>query len=86
MILNMMPMYNLIECSDNYSKTSTILWEYFRDKPALANNGNITDFNENNTAINSFKTKEKMAGQAGDNGPQNNYTIKTSQNSSNVFN
>ena len=28
-----MPMYDLIEYSDNYSKTSRSLWQYFRDKP-----------------------------------------------------
>ena len=33
-----MPVYNLIEYSDNYSKTSGILWEYYRDGP----NDNIT--------------------------------------------
>ena len=33
-----MPMYNLIEYSDNYSKTSGSLWEYYRDGP----NDNIT--------------------------------------------
>ena len=26
-----MPMYNLIEYSDNYSKTSGSLWQYYRD-------------------------------------------------------
>ena len=26
-----MPMYNLIECSDAYSKTSASLWQYYRD-------------------------------------------------------
>ena len=26
-----MPMYNLIECRDNYLKTSGILWHYYRD-------------------------------------------------------
>ena len=26
-----MPMYNLIEYSDNYSKTSSILWKYYKD-------------------------------------------------------
>ena len=26
-----MPMYNLIEYSDNYAKTSGSLWEYYRD-------------------------------------------------------
>ena len=33
-----MPMYNLIEYSDNYSKTSESLWQYYRDDP----NDNIT--------------------------------------------
>ena len=27
------PMYNLIEYSDNYAKTSGSLWQYFRDEP-----------------------------------------------------
>ena len=26
-----MPMYNLVEYSDNYSKTSGFLWHYYRD-------------------------------------------------------
>ena len=29
-----MPMYNLIEYSDNYAKTTGNLWQYFRDEPA----------------------------------------------------
>ena len=28
-----MPMYNLIEYSDNYSKISWYLWQYYRDEP-----------------------------------------------------
>ena len=28
-----MPMYNLIEYSDNYAKTTGSLWKYFRDEP-----------------------------------------------------
>ena len=28
-----MPMYNLIEYSDNYSKTSESLWQYYKDEP-----------------------------------------------------
>ena len=28
-----MPMYNLIEYSDNYSKTSRSLWQYYKDEP-----------------------------------------------------
>ena len=52
-----MPMYNLIEYSDNYSKTSRILWQYCRHAPSLVNNGNITDFNEGNADTNSFTVK-----------------------------
>ena len=65
------PMYDLIEYFDNYSKTSGILWQYCRHEPALANNGDVTDFNSNNADINSFKTKEKIAGQTGNNGTKN---------------
>ena len=28
-----MPMYNLIEYSDNYSQTSGSLWQYYKDEP-----------------------------------------------------
>ena len=40
-----MPMYNLIEYSNNYSKTSGSLWQYCKDIPAVNDNGNIVDFN-----------------------------------------
>ena len=30
-----MPMFNLIEYSHNYSKPSGSLWQYYRDEPAL---------------------------------------------------
>ena len=40
-----MPMYNLIEYSDNYAKTSGGLWKYCKDRSAVNNNGNIVDFN-----------------------------------------
>ena len=47
-----MPMYNLIDNRDVYSKTSGSLWEYYRDEPALDNNNNIIDFpaDNNNSA------------------------------------
>ena len=44
-----MPMYNLIEYSDNYSKTSGSLWQYDRDDP-----------NDNLTESESFKYKIKI--------------------------
>ena len=31
-------MYNLIEYSNNCSKTSGILWQFYRDVPAVNNN------------------------------------------------
>ena len=46
-----MPMYNLIEYSDNYSKTSGSLWQYYKEDP----NDNITQFE-------SFKSKTKITG------------------------
>ena len=39
-----MPMHNLIEYSDNYSKTSGSLWQYYRDEPALTDAGTIKKF------------------------------------------
>ena len=46
-----MPMYNLIEYSDNYSKTSASLWQYYKDDP-----------NDNITQSESFKSKIKITG------------------------
>ena len=40
-----MPMYNLIEYSDNYSKTSGSLWKYFKEIPAADDDGDIATFN-----------------------------------------
>ena len=42
------PMYNLIEYSDNYSKTSGRLWQYCKEIPAINNDRNIVDFNAAN--------------------------------------
>ena len=44
-----MPMYNLIEYSDNYSKTSGSLWQYYKDVP----DNNLADSE-------SFKYKVKI--------------------------
>ena len=46
-----MPMYTLIEYSDNYAKTSGILWQYYRDEP-----------NDNLANSESFKFKVKITG------------------------
>ena len=49
-----MPMYNLIEYSDNYSDTSGSLWHFKRDE--VTNNANVT--NDNNAP--SFKYKASI--------------------------
>ena len=60
-----MPMYNLIKYSDNYSKTSGSLWQYFKDIPAVNNDNAVVNFNDNNLT-DSFKFKVKMTDQTGD--------------------
>ena len=64
------PMYNLTKYSDNYSKTSGILWQYCRDEPALDDDGAVTDFTEANGTTDSLKIKEKITGQTGNNGTE----------------
>ena len=44
-----MPRYNLIEYSDNYAKTTGILWQYCKDIPARNDNNIIEDFAGGNT-------------------------------------
>ena len=43
-----MPIYNLKEYSDNYSKTSGSLWQCCRDKLVVNKNGAIVAFNADN--------------------------------------
>ena len=57
-----MPMYNLTEYSDNYSKTPGSLWQYCKEIPAVNDNGEIEDFTGAN-ATDSFNFKTKMTGQ-----------------------
>ena len=48
-----MLLYNLLEYSDNYAKTSGSLWQYYRDEP-----------NENQEDFESFKSKIKITGKS----------------------
>ena len=66
--IDVMSMYNLIEYSDNYSKTSGILWQYCKDEQALDVNNAISDFNAENATTDSFNIKEKITGKTGENG------------------
>ena len=62
-----MSTYNLIEHSDNYSKTSGSLSQYCKEIPAVNNNCNIVDFNGAN-ATDSFNFKTKITGQTNNDG------------------
>ena len=68
-----MPMYNLIEYSDNYSKTSGSLWQYCKEIPAVNDNGNIVDFNGAN-ATDSFNFKTKTTSQTAANNDNGHIT------------
>ena len=63
-----MPMYNLIEYSDNYSDTSGSLWDFKRDE--IVNNADVT----NNDNAPSFKYKASIIGNT-----ENNETKKEVQ-------
>ena len=65
-----MSMYNLIEYSDDYSKTSGSLWQYCKDIPAVNNNNAIVNLT-NNSLTDSFNFKVKMTDQTGNNGTKN---------------
>ena len=57
-------MYNLIEYSDNYAKTSGKLWQYYRDEP----DDNLADSQ-------SFKSKMKITGKTPNNGNEKDVEI-----------
>ena len=59
-----MPMYNLMEYSDNYAKTTGSLWQYFRDDP-----------NDNLAESESFKSKIKLTGKTPNNNNVKNVEI-----------
>ena len=54
-----MPMYNVIQYSDKYSKTSGSLWQHYRDEPTLNDNGIINNFT-GNSALFKFKPKKQV--------------------------
>ena len=56
-----MPVFNLIEYSDNYSKTSGSVWQYYRDEP-----------NDKITESESFKSKIRITGNSPNNGNKEN--------------
>ena len=63
-----MPMYNLIEYSDNYSDTSGSLWQFKRDE--IVNNADVSNDNAP-----SFKYKANLIGNTEANGTKNGVKI-----------
>ena len=59
-----MPMYNLIQYSDNYAKTSGSLWQYYRDEP-----------NDNLANSKSFKSRIKITGKTPNDGNEKDVEI-----------
>ena len=64
-----MPLYNLIEYSDNCSDTSGSLWGFRRDE--IVNNADVS--NDDNAP--SFKYKASIIGNTEDNGRKNGVKI-----------
>ena len=79
-------MYNLIEYSANYSKTSRSLWKCW-DKPALTNAGAIVYFHDpNKSASLKFKQKIKqLNGKTGAGNGKNLFEIMVSLKDSTNF-
>ena len=57
-----MPMYNLLKYSKNYSMTSGRLWNYYRDE--------IADVDDNASDSKSFKYKTKIVGKTPERPPR----------------
>ena len=73
-ILIYISMYNLIEYSNNSSKSSGSLWQCCKDIPAMNNNDNIVNFNGAN-ATDSFNFKAKITRQTDDDGEMVNVEV-----------
>ena len=63
-----MPMYNLIEYGDNYSDTSSSLWQFKRDE--IVNNADVSN---DNAPL--FKYKANLIGNTENNGTKNGVKI-----------
>ena len=59
-----MPMYNLIEYNNDYSRTSGSLWQHCKEILAVNNAGNIVDFN----GVNATDSKTKLTVQTNKDG------------------
>ena len=84
-----MPAYNLLEYSDNYSMTQGSLWNYYRDEINDAENENDDYDNKINnnktTSSKSFKYKTKIIGNTPNNTSRLNAGVVAPVNTSVIF-
>ena len=57
-----MPVYNVLEFSKNYSKTSGSLWNYYRDEPNSSTGDNDNNINYSIKGSKSFDYKTNITG------------------------
>ena len=69
-----MPMYNLIEYSDNYADSSGSLYQFKRDESLMNNAGNPNNIALDNST--SFKYKASLLGKASDDDDGNDRSLK----------
>ena len=74
-----MPMYNLIEYSDNYADSSGSLYQFKRDESSINNAGNLLNVALDNST--SFKYKASLSGKS-DDADGNDRSLKKYENSS----
>ena len=68
-----MPIHNLIENSNNYSKTSGSLWQYYRQKPALTDASALDNFPGISASL---KFKQKITGSTGNDDTKANQIMR----------
>ena len=66
-----MPMYNLIEYSTAFSKTSRSLRQYYRDEGTKDANDSVIDFPADNNNSDSFKFRQQITGKTRNGGTKN---------------
>ena len=64
----MMPMYNLVEYSDNFSECSGSLWQFKRDESPVTNAGSHDNFSAANSTSFTYKSSFYKPLEAADNG------------------
>ena len=80
-----MPMYNLLEYSKNYQKTTGSLWNYYRDQPSNPLSTNSESFNcKTSITGNNHNVDEKITDDDGNEVDNPNYANKVGKNEAEI--